>query len=218
MRKITLVCSSHRESGSCNAGELLNILRAVEPEVVFEEIRPSDFDSYCKNGIGSSLEAKAITRYLAFKSFRRVPVDRYDIPDSLLAVFKSEVDCVFDYVEQESREYQLLNEENAESVYQQGFRYLNSVAFTTAMTRIAEIEDEIIDESGDRGLTRALERWRHVIHQRETAMVGSIYEYCRENVFNTGLFLVGAAHKTPIVKAIERYASAEGDLDWKFYL
>lgn len=50
-------------------------------------------------------------------------------------------------------------------------------------------------------------------------MVGNIYEYCTENVFETGIFLVGAAHKTGVVKAIEKHAGAEADLvDWKFYL
>ena len=34
MRKITLVCSSHREKGLCNAQELLRILRAIDPEVI----------------------------------------------------------------------------------------------------------------------------------------------------------------------------------------
>jgi len=47
-------------------------------------------------------------------------------------------------------------------------------------------------------------------------MVGKVYEYCRENVFDIGVFLVGAAHKTAIVKEIERYAGAEADLiAWK---
>ena len=49
MHKITLVCSSHHEHGHCNAGELLKILQEIEPEVFFEEIRPSDFDSYYKD-------------------------------------------------------------------------------------------------------------------------------------------------------------------------
>jgi len=219
MHKITLVGSAHRENGLCNAGELLKIIRATEPEAIFEEIRPSDFDSYCKHGIRSSLEAQAITRYLEFKPFRRVPVDRYDMPQNLLAEIKSEFDCVFDCVEQKSREYQLLNEENDKSVYQYGFSYLNSVAFATVMTRIAKIEEETINESGNQGLIRALERWRHLIQRREREMMRVIYEYCRENVFNTGLFLVGAAHKMGIAKEIEHSSSAETDLiEWSLYL
>lgn len=218
MHKITLVGSAHRENGLCNAGELLNIIRAIEPEAVFEEIRPSNFDSYSKHGIRSSLEALAITRYLEFKPFRRVPVDRYDIPENLLAEFKREVDCVFNHVEQCSEEYQLLNEENDKSVYQHGFGYLNSAAFATVMTRISQIEEKTINETGNQGLIRALDRWRQFTQRREREMIRVIYEYCRDNVFNTGVFLVGAAHRIGIAKEIEHYANTDANLiEWKLY-
>ena len=83
---------------------------------------------------------------------------------------------------------------------------------------MSEIEEKIINETGDQGLIRGLEVWRQFMQRRETEMVGNIYEYCRENVFDTGIFLVGAAHKSGVVKAIEKYATTEADLvDWKFY-
>src|SRR4051812_17470685 len=100
MHRITLVCSAHRENGLCNAGELLKILRVIDPEAVFEEIRPSDLDSYYKHGTKWNLEAQALTRYREFKSFQRVPVDRYDMPEKLIAEIKREFDCVFDCLEQ----------------------------------------------------------------------------------------------------------------------
>jgi hypothetical protein len=50
MHKITLVCSAHRQNALCNAEELLRILRAIEPETIFEELRPSEFDLYYKHG------------------------------------------------------------------------------------------------------------------------------------------------------------------------
>jgi hypothetical protein len=219
MPKITLVGSAHRANGFCNPEELIKVIRAIEPEVAFEEIRPSDFDSYCKHGIGFSLEAQAIARCLEFKAFHRVPVDRYFMPENRLAEIKREFDCVFEYVAQESREYQLLNEENDMCVYQYGFSYLNSVAFETVMTKIAKMEEMTIRETGNQVLIKALETWRYLIQAREREMIRVIYEYCRENVFNTGVFLVGAAHKMGITKEIEHYSSAEKDLiDWKLYL
>ena len=212
MHKITLVCSGHRESGLCNAEELLKILRAIEPEAVFEEMRPSEFDFYYTHG---SVEAHAITKYREFKLFQPVSVDRYEMPDNLLVEIKKDFDCVIDRVAQASQEYRLLNEQNDNGVRRYGFQYLNSVACATMMARMSEIEDEMISKTGDRGLIRGLERWRHLIQRRELEMVGNIYEYCRKNVFDTGVFLVGAAHKMGIVNEIEKYASTEGDLiEW----
>jgi len=211
MHKITLVASAHREFGLCNAEELLKILRAIEPDTIFEEARPSELDSY------RPLEVRAITQYRESKVFQRVPVDRYDMPASLLADIKRDRDLVVHRVEQASREYRELNEAIDKSEYQFGFQYLNSVAFATAMARTCEIEEKTIVETGNQGLIRGLGRWRDAIQSREREMIGNIYEYCRENVFETGVFLVGAAHKAGIVKEVEERARTEAVLvDWNF--
>jgi len=211
MHKITLVCSSHRENGFCNAGELIKILRAIEPETIFEEIRPSDLDFYNKR----TVERLAVTRYREFKSFQRVLVDRYDMPQDLFAEAQRVLDCV----EQTSQEYLILRDESENTAYQYGFNYLNSVAFAEARIRMSEIENRIINDTGDLGLVRGLEMWRHFNQRRETEMVSNVYKYCRENIFDIGVFLVGAAHKTGIVKAIEKYDGTDAELvEWKLCL
>jgi hypothetical protein len=215
MHKITLFFSVHHENGLCNAEELLTFLRAFEPDAIFEEVRPSDFDYYYKTKW--SLEAQAITKYREYKLPQQVPVDRYDIPEHLLPEIKREFDCVFDYVEQTSQKYRELWEEHNNSVHQYGFKYLNDVACATMMARISEIEEKTINETRDQGLILGLKKWRHSIQRREFEMISNIYEYSRENVFDTGVFLVGAAHKTGIVKEIEKYASTEADqINWNF--
>src|SRR5882672_7690019 len=135
MHKITLVCSGHRESGLCNAEELLKILRAIEPEAVFVEMHPSKFDFSYAHG---SVEAHAITKYREFKLFQPVPVDRFEMPENLLAEIKRDFDCVFDCVAHASQEYRLLQEENDKGAQQYGFSYLNSVAFATKTARMSE--------------------------------------------------------------------------------
>jgi hypothetical protein len=214
MPKITLVCSVHAGNGLCNAEELLKILRAIEPEVVFEEVRSSDFDSYYKTK--RSLEAQAITKYREHKFLRQVPVDQFDMPENL-AETKREFDRVFDRVDETSQEYLALGKIKDEDACQYGFKYLNSIAFARITARISEIEAKTIIETGDQGLIRGLEKWRHFISKRDVAMIDNIYEYCRQHVFDTGVFLVGAAHKTGIVKEIEKHAATESDLiDWNF--
>jgi len=211
MRKITLVCSSHREKGLCNAQELLRILRAIDPAVIFEEVRQSDFDIYNT----TSLEGQAATRFLALKSLQRVPVDRYDLPPN----FRALTDSAFDFVEQHSHEYRFLHDQSESDTHLHGFMYLNSATFAKVMARMAEIEDETINREGNPDLVRALATWRQVIQGREKAMVENIYRYCRENIFETGVFLVGAAHRSGIVKAIEEAPHPEAELlEWILYL
>ena len=74
------------------------------------------------------------------------------------------------------------------------------------MARKCEIEAKTISGTGDQELIHTLEGWRRTVQRREFEMIGNIYEYCRESVFDTGVFLVGAAHKTGLVKEIEKYA------------
>jgi len=217
MRNITLLCSVHHENGLCNVGELLKILRAIEPEVVFEEMLPSHFGFYYKHRTISTLESQALTTYREFKSFQQVPVDRYEIAPDVLAEIKKGFEGVCARVEQISQEYRELDKEKNNRVYQLGFKYLNSVAYSTLMARIFEIEDQTITQMGDHNFVRALEMWRHALQERERAMIRNIYDFSRDNAFDAGIFLVGAAHKMGIIREIEKHARMEaGLISWRF--
>jgi hypothetical protein len=210
MHKITLVCSLHRENGLCNAGELLRLLRSIDPDVIFGEVPQSDIDFYNPR----SLEGQAVANFRAFKSFQRVPVDRYDMPPS----FRAATESVFDFVEQASQDYLRLQDERDNAAHLNGFAYLNSAAFAQVITRMSEIEVETINSSGNQYLGRGLATWRQVMRRREKVMVDNIYRYCQENVFDKGVFRVGAAHRSGILKAVEEFSSTDTDLiEWKLY-
>jgi hypothetical protein len=209
MHKITVVWSAHRPNGRCNAEELLKIIRAIEPRVVFEEVRDqSEFDAFYKQGF---VEAHAITKYREYQSFQHVPVDRYDTPQDLPGE-KLELDLVFDRVQKASEEYRALLQTRHENTYQHGFEYLKSAAFAKLSARLAVIEDKIVNKTADQRWIGGLEKWRSTTQSRDVAMVGNIYDYCRTNEFDTGVFIVGAAHKAGILKEIEQFAGAEADL------
>jgi hypothetical protein len=210
MRKVTLVCSSHREKGLCNARELLGILRAIGPDTIFFEARPSDLDLHSK-----TLEGEALKIYRERNPFNGVPVDRYEIH----AEFRATIDRVLDRVLDNSDEYLALHQEIEYSAHCRGFSYLNGVPFAQVRTRMSEIEDEVTYATGDETLIRGLQMWRRVERERNVEMVRNIYKYCRESVFDVGMFLVGAAHKGGIVEAVEVCSSTEPDLvEWKFDL
>jgi hypothetical protein len=137
--------------------------------------------------------------------------EQYEVPARLFP----DIQMVLDYVEQASEEYLLLSEENDIRVYRYGFEYLNSGVFAATNARLSEIEDNIIGRTRDRRLIDALASWRLINQRREHDMVRSIYEYARQTVFRTGVFLVGAAHKTGILKAIGEYAGPDIDsISW----
>jgi hypothetical protein len=148
MHKITLVCSLHRENGLCNAEELLRLLRSIDPDVIFGEVPQSDIDFYNPR----SLEGQAVTQFRAVKSFKPVPVDRYDMPIS----FRTVTESVFDFVEQASQEYLGLLDQRDNAAHLNGFAYLNSAAFAQVITRMSEIEEEAINSAGSQDLVHGL--------------------------------------------------------------
>ncbi len=83
--------------------------------------------------------------------------------------------------------------------------------------RISEIQDKTVYDTGNQDLVRVLKMWRQQQQQRDIEMIRNIYEYCRENNFDTGVFLVGASHKMSITKEIENYSNNKNDLiNWSF--
>lgn len=214
MHKITLVCSVHGENGLCNIGELLKILDALDPNVIFEEIRPQDFDSYYKHGTRWILETRAVAQYIKNKPVKQIPVDNYTLPENLFEI----VQKIGAIVEQGNIEYQSLQGERDRNVSQYGFCYLNSIACEETNAKIIKIEEETIVATGDQVLISGLEMWAEFMLRRECQMINNIYDYCRDNTFNKGIFLVGAGHRASIRKEIERRIKEEEELiEWNFY-
>ncbi|GMU68411.1 MAG: hypothetical protein AMXMBFR37_07440 [Steroidobacteraceae bacterium] len=216
MKEISVVFSAHRENGLCNARELYKILCEIRPEIAFEEVRPSEFEHYCQHGSKYSLEAKAMALLLQSNSVRRVPVDRFDMPQNEWSRAKQEFDDLFDYVRHVSREYQLLDERNAWSASRYGLPYLNGDSCAAAMVRLAELEDRSVNSAANPKLADALRKWRQLNECRERSMVRQVYEHCKASDFTVGVFLVGVAHKTGIEREIESCSVGETTrIDWK---
>lgn len=205
MHTITLVCSIHNPNGKCNVEQLAGILQAIGPDVVFQEVGPLD---------DWSLEAQAVRTYREFKlSCQSVHVDENKALSDA-AENRRFLDFGFDYVAENSDEYRQLEIENRLRTYHDGFGYLNSIECAKARARMSEIEDELME--GRAG--EALQWWRQLMHRREIEMTRNIYAHCRKTAFDTGVFLVGASHKTGIAKQIENFNGREPDLIvWNFY-
>lgn len=204
MHKLTIVCSVHNANGKCNVEQLVKILQAIGPDVIFQEILPSH---------DWSLEAQAAAEYRKFKLCQQVYVDEYKTPADAAGI-KRHLDSGFEYVAEISEEYRPLEKEIELRTRQYGFDYLNSADFEKANAQMSEIEDEIMGgKAGD-----ALRWFRQFMHRREIEMMRNIYAYSRENAFDSGVLLVGAAHKTGIAKKIESFDGKEpGLITWNFY-
>jgi hypothetical protein len=199
MGKITLVGTAHREDGLCNEGELLKILEAISPDVIFEEIRPSDFEARYRDTSKHTLEMRAVGRYLKTKPARQVPVDDYVVPDGFLR----DMAQMEEYVQTCGAEYCELMDKMGEKKHLLGFRFLNSPEFEALNKRVNESYERAIAASGREDLKKTLSIYNEQMRRRDAAMVENIHDFCRNTPFREGVFLVGAGHMPAILEEIE---------------
>lgn len=209
MGRITVVFTVHNERGACTKKELVGILESVGPAVVFEEIRPSDFDAFYR--VGLTLETRAVAEYVRARPACQVPVDQYEShPEN--------IDSVFDYAERNNVEYRALIAERDSKTDHLGFPYLNSSEFAATSKRACASLESTIAMSGSDGLKKILTTWNSLLRGRETSMLDNIYAFCRTAHFKEGVFLVGAEHMAPIVEGVESTSKTEPNLiEWNFW-
>ena len=66
--------------------------------------------------------------------------------------------------------------------------------------------------NGDPRLVEIYESWKETNDRREKAMMENIQRYSRENTFDKGVFLVGAAHKRAIIDLSREQSGIQWDL------
>ena len=212
--QITIVGTAHKELGLCNEQDLLAILKAIKPDVVFEEIRPDDHASLYRNKEKFTVEMRAILSYLKENTLRQVPVDRFCIPVG----FKEEVDGLFEYVEASCKKYLEGRAKIDLMASRYGYRFLSSLPHIEMINEIDELLEGCVAQSGSDRLKMALSAWYGQLRKRESAMLDGIYEFTRTTSFKHGVYLVGAGHMSYLAKSIERRLEAEPEIvQWRVW-
>lgn len=214
MGRITLVCTAHTEEGLCNENELVKILLEVVPDVIFEEIRPADFDSYYGKKSKYTLETRAVTHYLKGRQAQQVPVDDYDSPEG----FGPKILALDRFVQSRSPEYCAIIDEMGQMKFQFGFRYLNSQRFVSHVKKSDQLYEEAVFTHGNAAAKEMLSLWNEQVRKRDVAMLENIYGFSRNNPFKEGVFLVGAGHMLAITEGVESRMKGQPSLvAWKFW-
>jgi len=212
--RITLVCTAHRRSGKCNEHELVKILLAIGPEVIFEEIRPDDFESFYADELKYNVEMRSIKEYLKDKIARQVPVDDYQIPEG----FGPYMRALDEFVESRSDAYRHVMDEINRKQFELGFNYLNSAAFVSRIRESERLYEEAVSRYGNDLARSKLSEWNVQIRKRDASMLENIYRFCQRTDFMEGVFLVGAGHMSSIMGGIEqRMKDQPGLVTWRFW-
>jgi len=217
MYNITLISTHHREIGKCNSDELYKIIKAISPDVIFEELPTLAFDIVYKKIIqhpDEPLETKSIKRYLLDHNITHIPVDLvadYNMPtkemEDMLAMFKT-----YDV-------YKNIEDEQYKMTERDGFTFSNSKRSLELIEEKKIAEKNLIESMINKD--QLLRIWNHFYAQqekRDSEMLRNIYNYSKEHSYDKAIFTVGALHRKSLMEKIQEYERTEEfKLNWTFY-
>lgn len=211
MTRISLIGTVHQESGHANVSALVAILERIRPEVIFLELPANEFaDEY--HPAHGHLEPTAIRHYRANP---HVTVEPVDLPRPEDDFFRDHDELVRQ-IERRNHQFCSLMDIHSQNVRADGFTYLNSADcakfWSDLHYEILEIIPRLIIDQ--QRFKKHYREWRQTHESRETAMLENIYAYCELQPVDTGIFLVGAAHRQPIIDKIGAHSRAT--IQWDF--
>ena len=213
MNDITLISTIHIERGKCNSNELYKIIESINPDVIFLEALKSCYSEHndCLLSFGicnNRLELNAIQKYSHNHTFKYIPVlDDIPVPDDGLPdEFDKKANIVCAH-----NEYQKLIDKLSSLEMEYGFKYLNSAKCIELHEEMRYIEKHILNNN------ELCQKADASIDAYENSMICNIYSYCKENSFNTAIFMCGAGHRKSIMQKIREYEKTSTiKLNWSF--
>ncbi len=209
MHNIIFISTIHEEIGKCNADELFHIIKKINPEVIFLEAVDETYSKY-DNLLFSTygvyhkkLELSAIQKYHQVNSFEYIPVCENGLSDAFAQ--KNRIVC-------QNRDFQNLIEKSISLAETRGFKFLNSIESINLQEEMRKLESQIlIGNDLDRIVKASIEAY-------ENPMIENIYSYCKNNQFDTAIFMCGAAHRKSIIEKINKFKTEEQlNLTWTIF-
>jgi hypothetical protein len=216
MITIHLISTRHEPLGKCTSLNLLHIFREINPEIIFEEMPPSNFDIYYKEVERSNLESEAIRSYLKEKSFMHIPIDLDETPnEEFFKKFKLLSNKIEGLPSRSGFDYRNLMDRNSFCIGSQGFTYMNSQLCSDYYTAIKNTIEEALNELEDEKLFNIYNSWESWNNLREEKMLSNIYEFTQHNKYERAIFLLGAAHRPSIIEKITQLQDKnESEIEW----
>ena len=163
MGHITLIFTRHEEYGNCNSSQLLKIIEAVRPEVIFEELSQSSFDNSYQDETLITLETNAIKQYIAGHYITHIPVDTFHRTREYDESFERLYSRLTGGITQEAIQLRCLIDQNINNVGKYGFDFLNSSANDEYFNKLDTLKSKILSHLNDESL--------YEIHRTELKMI-----------------------------------------------
>jgi hypothetical protein len=209
MYNITLICTSHSESGKCNSRELYKIIGEFKPEIIFEELSLAAFNECYGPNNRFTVETSAIKKYLQNHKLKHIPV----VGSELTKDLDSKLEILTKH-----RNYRDLIDTLMSLEKKYGFQFLNSEQCEQLFEKIKRLEKLILKNNEDLIMSRIYQWGNETIDTYEHELIKNVYHYSEENKYINALMFIGAAHRKSIMQKIPDYEKKDKlSLNWTFY-
>lgn len=124
---------------------------------------------------------------------------------------------MFNVFNQHCPEYNVLSNQHVSLVELFVFFYLNTEKCRGILARKHCLEEEILQNAGDKKLFQTHKKWLRFIDNWRNEMIKNIYNYSDYNKYEKALFLVGAEHRKAIINKIPKFEeNNKRKLNWDF--
>lgn len=216
--QVTLIFTQHIENGTCSSDALLQLIEAIKPEVIFEELSLENYRLAYEEMSLNNLETVTIRKYLAFHEVEHIPVDTYGLPKDYQRDVDSMYDKLINGVGEHSFSFRSILYRKEFWINQYGFHFLNSPQNELLFEEIESLKEKALSKLNDDRLFRIAQTEKTIIEKREDTILDNIYRYFREKEFSKGLMFIGSGHQKAIKKKIqERIAKEETKINWRYF-
>jgi pheromone shutdown protein TraB len=219
MYKITLIGSAHKESGECTVSSLYNIIEDINPDIIFEEINSQSYVAeYIYNGDSELLEQNAIKKYKENYVVKNIPIDTYLEPENFVKIKEKiiDLDNELNNRNENTKEYYDLTTLVSECI-ENGFENINTEYFEELIIKQYQLKENYIKKNRIEFIDDYYKFFDFIFEKRENRMVVCINKYIELNELDSinAIILIGAAHRTSIMKKLKRLKYIEYDFYYK---
>lgn len=213
MVTIRIVGSFHKEMETISHKDLFKILKAISPDIIFEELDKKSFDVIYREQKAFTLEPKAILQYLKTVSIPHVPVDTYFLSDKDVYDYEEVVKIIDKY----NPEYKILAQNQLQMTLNGGFRFINSIDNNIVIDSLQQIEVDALKKINNVNYFNMYKKWQDITILREKTFIKNIVSYYASYNFKNAVFITGAEHKYSLEKNMN-LNNEYPDIKWLFGL
>lgn len=152
--QVTLIFTQHIENGACSSDTLLQLIEAVKPELIFEELSLENYRLAYEEMSLNNLETVAIRKYLAYHEVEHIPVDTYELPKDYQRDLDSMYDKLISSVGEDSFRFRSILDWKESWINQYGFHFLNSPQNELLFEDIESLKEKALSKLNDDRLFR----------------------------------------------------------------